>query len=1104
MFKKLIFLASFALLLCATADVQAELTEVLNPSFEDDWTGWYQRTSYTYISAEGGNFAETPYGGNWAELGNGSWFYQQIGTWEEEMQLEVSFLVGSRIDINSQPFQGLYVSLWVGGNPSLATNSGTKTPTSLESAVGATQIVISDLIIPPLGAGETSEQAVELSIGTGYTFGDPLWLLVQAAAIKTRSCIDNIMVVRQGEWEPYPYASLPTPADDALIEATWVNLEWSPSSIAVSHDVYFGESFDDVNNGTVNTFISNQADSTAILGLTGYPYPEGLVPGTTYYWRIDEVNDAEPNSPWKSEVWSFTIPPRSAYDISPLDGTKFADPNAELGWTGGYGAILHHVYFGDNFDDVNDGAGDTYKGALPDPTYTPGTLELDKTYYWRVDEFDNTSTLKGDVWSFTIEPFIPITDPNLVCWWALEEAEGRKVLDLSGHGHHGEFQGNPEWVDGYDGYALHFTNEGDYVAHSLNAASEWPAGTLAVWVKADSVAQDVWSSVFSSYTSSASGFQIDTDGSNPGVYRITGGFIFGDVTTRWVHLAVTFEGTSAKLYYNGSWTGSGTLNDTTFNQFALCTNRNVGNSLFSILDDLRIYDKVLTQEEVQLVMRIDPLLAWDPSPGNGATPDIDNAMPLTWLRGDMASQHDVYFGTDKDAVKDADSSDTKGVYRASQAGTSFTPPEGVEWGGGPYYWRVDENNTDGTVTKGRVWSFTVADFILIDDFEIYDANDNQIWYAWHDGLGYGTPDLPPYFAGNGTGAAVGDETTASYTEETIVNGGGHSMPLSYDNNKQGYARYSETELTLSEPRDWSKYDLGELSLWFRGYPASVGSFTEAPVGTYTMTASGTDITGTADEFHYAFKMLTGPGSIVAKVESISNTHAWAKAGVMIRETLEPGSKHALACVTPGNGVAFQGRTVADSSSFSTNESGVTAPYWIKLERDVSGNFTVSHSANGSTWGPVGNSVPTNIPMTSNVYIGLALSSHDAALTCEAVFSNVSITGTVAQQWMSQDIGIFGNNPEPLYVAVSNKTGAPAVVYNDNPDAAVTDTWTEWIVPLQAFADQGVNLADVDRIAIGLGTQGNMTIPGGSGTMFFDDIRLYRSRPEPEPEPEPQP
>ncbi|KPL21982.1 MAG: hypothetical protein AMJ75_08955 [Phycisphaerae bacterium SM1_79] len=54
---------------------------------------------------------------------------------------------------------------------------------------------------------------------------------------------------------------------------------------------------------------------------------------------------------------------------------------------------------------------------------------------------------------------------------------------------------------------------------------------------------------------------------------------------------------------------------------------------------------------------------------------------------------------------------------------------------GPYYWRIDEDNTDGTLTEGGIWNFMVGDFILVDDFEPYDANDNQIWYAWNDGLG---------------------------------------------------------------------------------------------------------------------------------------------------------------------------------------------------------------------------------------------------------------------------------------------------------------------------------------------------------------------------------
>jgi len=137
--------------------------------------------------------------------------------------------------------------------------------------------------------------------------------------------------------------------------------------------------------------------------------------------------------------------------------------------------------------------------------------------------------------------------------------------------------------------------------------------------------------------------------------------------------------------------------------------------------------------------------------------------------------------------------------------------------------------------------------------------------------------------------------------------------------------------------------------------------------------------------------------------------------------------------------------------------------------------------------------PQSISMSSNVYVGLALTSHNAGATCEAKFSNVTITGTVGPQWANQDIGIASNAAEPMYVAISNSAGTPAVVVHHDPAAATIDTWTEWVIPLQAFADQGINLTNMDRIAIGLGTRGNMTTPGGSGKMFFDNVRLYRSR-----------
>ncbi|MHC4351995.1 MAG: LamG domain-containing protein, partial [Planctomycetota bacterium] len=154
----------------------------------------------------------------------------------------------------------------------------------------------------------------------------------------------------------WPFALGPIPEDGAMLEATWVTLSWSAGGYALSHDVYLGDNFNDVNSGTPDSpaFQGNKAltDTMLIVGFFGYPYPDGLVPGTTYYWRVDEVNDSEPNSPWKGDVWSFWIPPTSAYDPIPSDGVQYVDPDVTLSWTAGMNAKLHTVYFGDNFDDV--------------------------------------------------------------------------------------------------------------------------------------------------------------------------------------------------------------------------------------------------------------------------------------------------------------------------------------------------------------------------------------------------------------------------------------------------------------------------------------------------------------------------------------------------------------------------------------------------------------------------------------------------------------------------------------------------------------------------------------------------------------------------------
>jgi hypothetical protein len=901
-----------------------------------------------------------------------------------------------------------------------------------------------------------------------------------------------------------PLARRPDPKDGAIYENTWATLTWGAGDFAVSHDVYFGDNFDDVNDGLGDTFRGNVTGEFFGAGFTGYPYPDGLVPGTTYYWRIDEINDANAASPWKGNVWTFTVSSKKAYEPYPADGAEYLDLDVKLSWMGGLSSIVHYVFIGESFEEV-DAA--TAGSPAVFSNYTPSGLESGKTYFWRIDEFDGVTTHKGDIWSFKTLPYVPITDPNLVGWWKFDDGSGVNVFDDSGHANHGTLIGDPQWVIGHDGDALEFDGVDDWVEvpHAANLTVDNEV-TVMAWMNTERYigpTGDNWQGIMAKGNPRSYSLYTQVSGvlhfSTAGVGTLSSEQI---PLNEWVHVCAMVIGGAHQYYINGEDAGTGGTGivlpgaaDTA--SVRIGNARDANRQFLGMIDDVRIYNKALTQEGVQQAMRGNTTLAWNPSPAHRSTPDIYSVTSLGWSPGEKAAQHDVYFGTDKDAVNDADTT-TANIYRGRQAATSYSPPEGVKWGGGPYYWRIDEYNTDDTISKGNVWSFTVADFLLVDDFEAYDSGDNQIWYDWHDGLGYGTPGTPGYYPGNGTGSAVGDENTVSYTEETIINGGFQSMPLSYNNNQQGYAKYSEVELTLTTPRDWTQQEVAELSLWFRGYPTSTGSFIEAPAGTYTMTATGADIWNAADEFHFAFKLLTGVGSIEAKVLSVDNTDPWTKAGVMIRDTLDVDSKFAAVYITPGNGCRFQARintavdAISDTSVVSAEQTAITAPYWVKLERDIAGNFRGYYSSNGVTWQPMTWN-PQYITMSSNVYVGLAVTSHNNNVTCEAKFSNVKMTGNVGPQWTSQDIGIPSNDAEPLYVAVSNVTGTPAVVVHDDPAAATINTWTEWVIPLQAFADQGIVLTDVDRIAIGLGTKGNMTVAGGSGKMFFDDIRLYRSR-----------
>jgi hypothetical protein len=339
---------------------------------------------------------------------------------------------------------------------------------------------------------------------------------------------------------------------------------------------------------------------------------------------------------------------------------------------------------------------------------------------------------------------------------------------------------------------------------------------------------------------------------------------------------------------------------------------------------------------------------------------------------------------------------------------------------------------------------------------------------------------------NGTGSTVG-YFEAPFAETSIVNSGGQSMPLEYDNSAAPF--YSEAELDLGSA-DWDTNGADTLVVNVRGRSPE---FLETADGHILMNSIGADVWGTADQFRYAYKRLSGDGSITALVENVVNSWGWAKAGVMIREGLDPGSAHAMTVVTPANGVALQYRPVMNQASFNVNEAGLVAPYWVRLTR--AGNmFTAERSADGVTWESITADAAASIveiEMGADVYIGLMSASTRANIVGGAEFSNISTTGSVTGDWETSGIGVeqpAGNEPEALYAAVEDGAGNVAVVTHPDPLAALSTEWQEWEIP---FADlAGVNLNNVAILYIGLGDRDNPSA-GGGGLVYIDDIGYGR-------------
>ncbi len=203
--------------------------------------------------------------------------------------------------------------------------------------------------------------------------------------------------------------------------------------------------------------------------------------------------------------------------------------------------------------------------------------------------------------------------------------------------------------------------------------------------------------------------------------------------------------------------------------------------------------------------------------------------------------------------------------------------------------------------------------------------------------------------------------------------------------------------SLLGPVGWTSQDIGSVSL--------PGAFSRFGEQTLTVQASGADIWGTADGFRFTYLPLTGNGEVIAKIQTLALSNAAAKGGVMLRESLLPGSKNVFMGLQGNSQATFQVRSATGGASVNTKRAA-TAPLWLKLSRagDV---FTAFSSTDGAAWSPLGN--PVTVPMAASVYAGLAVTSHTNAVSTSAGFSNATVVSATAlpSPWVSRNVGSVG-------------------------------------------------------------------------------------------------
>jgi glycosidase len=263
------------------------------------------------------------------------------------------------------------------------------------------------------------------------------------------------------------------------------------------------------------------------------------------------------------------------------------------------------------------------------------------------------------------------------------------------------------------------------------------------------------------------------------------------------------------------------------------------------------------------------------------------------------------------------------------------------------------------------------------------------------------------------------------------------------------------------PSPWQTADIGAVG--------AAGSANHSS-GTFTVTASGADVFDFADEFRFVYQPFAGNVTVTARVGSLTNTNAWAKAGVMIRETLNANSSHAAMLLTPSNGFNFQYRNGAGAGSTAAGSASGGIPNYVRITR-AGNTLTGFSSTNGTSWTQIGS---VTISMASSVYVGFFATSHNDGTLTTATFTNVAVTG--------------GSSPtlsvSPTSLSVGSGAGNSTISVTSNTNWSVTDNQT-WITVSPTSGSNNGSFSVSVTANTGTARTGTVTVTAGSLTQTIN-------------------